>query len=772
MKHPERAFLTLRAVRRGLQVTSAACMFVAVGGAYAAVYYVDGNCPVDGNGAAVACASTSGAPGPKRTIDSGIALLTGPGDVLNIRGVHTAHNGELRDFDGRYHTDRYTITGKQGASGSPMIIQPYGYTGPASGEAVYIDGTTAPSSGWTQCTNCASGVCAGVPGTCGETWYATDTGAANLVLGAQRPNGAPTYRVTSPSDLTNNHAGYAGASTEIDSYSPQNGGPILVRWGQGTNAPLGTNNPKPYVYYNNRGDGILITNSKYLTVRGLTVRCHRRNGIVLIDSGGPVINVTIIDNRLLFNVDAIGNGSDYGMAASGVTSATIENNEIAWTGSEGIHTEAVTGGSALIVRGNWIHGQGDHNVLGQAISGTPNGIIFGEKGGFQGPGDYTGSIAENNLIEDQKRTTGVPGGTVGRGIILENNSNNWIIRNNIFRRVAAVCLKMDAKGITVNNNQIYNNLFIECGQDPGGEAGDAAAIYAYVGSTNSLNNNLIYNNTFVNNRDGAVRVDCGGTCTGNVFRNNIMYDSGSKQLVSWSPSGTFTNNLVYSTSTGTLVSFNGRNWTCSALVATADVDGDGAANDSVRCLPPLFVPSSGYDFHLAPGSPAINLGTTLGMPVGRTRSINNTLAFAHGLPSYADNSAIMGSLWDAGATEFGGSAGPTATITLSAPSPIGAGNVTVSLSTSVPVINVPSPLTLLEFDSSTTLVNLTGRVPGSVFTGLLVVDSTVADGTSNFVLPPGSLVDSSGNQGNQIVSGAQVTIDKPPSPPQNLRSSN
>jgi len=738
----------------------------AVTAASATTYYVDGNCPVDGNGTALACASSAGGPGPRKTIDAGIAQLSSPGDVLNIRGVHPKHDNETTSFDGRYYTDRFTISGKNGTSSNLLVIQPYNYSGPGTGEAVYIDGTTQPSVNWTQCTSCSSGPCQGVPGTCGDVWYATDSGAANLVIGAQKPDGTPTYRVTSSSDLTNSHTGYAGTAPEIDSYSPQSGGAILVRWGQGASAPAASGNPRPYVYFNSRGDGFLVTNSSNLVIRGLTIRCHRRNGIVLIDSGGPVSNVIVRDNRILYNVDAIGNGADYGVAVSGAISATVENNEIGWTGSEGIHTEASPTGSALSVKGNWIHGQGDQNILGTAISGTPNGIIFGEKGGFQGPGDYTGSVAENNLIENQKRTIGIPGGTVGRGIILENNSNNWIVRNNIFRNIAAVCLKMDAKGISVNNNQVYNNLFLNCGLDAGNESGSAAAIYAYVGSANSLSNNQIYNNTFVNSQDGAIRVDCGGTCTGNVFRNNILYDSGAKQLVSWPPTGKFQNNLVYSKATGTLVSFNGLSWSCNGLSAASDVDGDGVSNDNVRCLDPGFRSVASNDFHLLIGSPAIDAGTSNGMPVGKTASIYNTLADAHGLPSYADNLALRGTAWDQGATEFGG--GPTASISLSDPSPTAPGNVTVTLSTSVPVVGVPGPLVFLESDGTTSTITLTGT--GSVFTGVFVVNSTVSDGTGTFSLPLNNLVDSSGNRGNAIVSGAQTTIDKtPPGSPQNLR---
>src|SRR5437867_3197347 len=115
---------------------------------YAATYFVDGNCPLDGNGTAVSCASTSGGAGPKKSLTSGLALLSAAGDVLNVRGIHPIHDGETATFDGRYGADRFQINGKHGAAGNPMVIQPYGYTGPGTGEATFVEGTLKPSQGW------------------------------------------------------------------------------------------------------------------------------------------------------------------------------------------------------------------------------------------------------------------------------------------------------------------------------------------------------------------------------------------------------------------------------------------------------------------------------------------------------------------------------------------------------------------------------------------------------------------------------------------------
>jgi hypothetical protein len=764
--------------------------------ALSATYYVDGNCPSSGAGTSLACGSS----GPKKTVDEGIALLSGAGDVLEIRGVHPPHDGESGTFDGRYYGDWFRVTGKNGASGSHIVIQNRGYSGPGTGEVVFLDGTRAPSSGWTRCSDCASGICAGVPSAgCSQTWYATDNGTApagfpggnaNLVIGAQKDDGSPTFRVSSPSDLTNSHPVYnpkrcsvsrymacftgvdcpsgetcSATSPEIDSYSPQNGGPILVRWGSSLPA-------SPYVFYNNNGIGFFVSNSSFITIRGFVFRCHRRSAVAVTDNFGAARDVILEGNRILYADGSNSEGSDYGIVVYRSQNVSILNNQIGYTVSEGIHAQAMrTGTTTLIIRGNWVHDQGDAGIFGPGSRGTPSGLILGESDSNSGFGDYTGSFLENNLIERQASPPN--SGSIGRGVILENAADNWIIRDNVFRNPHAECLKLDATVGSVSGNQIYNNLFLGCGQQPGPAGGGGPAMYFYSGSGKSTNNNKVYHNTVVNGRNGAIVADCFGTCTGNEIRNNIFYDATARRQVNWPPTGKFQNNLVFAPGTGTLVTFNGGSLDCAGLVATADVDRDGVAGDQVRCLDPLFASVGGNDFHLAALSPALDGATTTGVPAGRTASLRNTLAGTHGLPSYSDGLAKSGSAWDIGVAEYAGASVPTASLALSDPSPTGAGTVTVTLTTSVPVVQLPGPLSFRESDNTTTTIGLSGTVPGSVFTGLFVVDASVADGPGTFSLPADNLVTSTGLTGNSIVSGAQTVIDRTlPSTPTNLRFGN
>jgi len=126
--------------------------------------------------------------------------------------------------------------------------------------------------------------------------------------------------------------------------------------------------------------------------------------------------------------------------------------------------------------------------------------------------------------------------------------------------------------------------------------------------------------------------------------------------------------------------------------------------------------------------------------------------------------------WDIGAAESAAGA-VTGSISLSDPSPTAAGNVTVTLVTSAPVVQLPGPITFVAINGSVRSIVLIGTVPGTIFSGTLLVDSTVPDGLGTFELPLGNLVDGSGNSGNTIVSGSQTLIDETaPLRPSNLRS--
>ena len=96
--------------------------------------------------------------------------------------------------------------------------------------------------------------------------------------------------------------------------------------------------------------------------------------------------------------------------------------------------------------------------------------------------------------------------------------------------------------------------------------------------------------------------------------------------------------------------------------------------------------------------------------------------------------------------------------------------LTVQVSTTSSVAEIPSPLMLLESDGTESQILLTGDIPGTQFSGTLIIDDSVAHGEATFQLPEGALVDLEGNSGlSDIVSGSTIFIDQiAPSRPMSL----
>ena len=76
-----------------------------------------------------------------------------------------------------------------------------------------------------------------------------------------------------------------------------------------------------------------------------------------------------------------------------------------------------------------------------------------------------------------------------KGVILEDNVNNWIIRNNVFYQLGGEGIKLEGTGVSSNGHQIYNNLFLENGLkgNLGGGGGPGVYITTTAGKTASNN---------------------------------------------------------------------------------------------------------------------------------------------------------------------------------------------------------------------------------------------------------------------------------------------
>jgi len=102
---------------------------------------------------------------------------------------------------------------------------------------------------------------------------------------------------------------------------------------------------------------------------------------------------------------------------------------------------------------------------------------------------------------------------------------------------------------------------------------------------------------------------------------------------------------------------------------------------------------------------------------------------------------------------------PAASIELTDSSPTFTGIVGVKVTTSEPVVALPTPLVFTDNESISFEIKLKGKVPGTIFTGILVVNKNVAEGVGRFSFrDKGALEDMAGNRGVTITSGALTII--------------
>ena len=142
-----------------------------------------------------------------------------------------------------------------------------------------------------------------------------------------------------------------------------------------------------------------------------------------------------------------------------------------------------------------------------------------------------------------------------------------------------------------------------------------------------------------------------------------------------------------------------------------------------------------------------------------------------GPPDDIDRAARSGAV-DLGADEYGAATGSvTAAVVVEAaggqPAPasggtclLRAGGVHRRLATSIPVTATPGPLTFMDSDGQAIQVVLAGTVPGSQFSGAMVVDTGVAEGMGSFSLLPLSLDGGQGDRGDRMTSGFTAVVDR------------
>jgi hypothetical protein len=497
----------------------------------------------------------------------------------------------------------YTFSGTNSAAGGDGLSVAFSYTAPA----FVTSSTSLLSSQLNSCTNCV--VSTELPTVslqpANGSWDTIDFNDAN---GEGTAYAFPVGSLKTPGTYT--------------SVAPFNPGTLTVSVATTPTIHVPGDQPTIQAAINAATTGYTVlvapgTYTENINFLGKAITVTSANGpaTTIIDGGAidtvvtfksgetaqSVLNGFTITNGFSQFTSPSGNFASGGGIFVSNASPTITSNII--TKNKGCDGDgiSITQGSPLI-QGNTItlnvqaacsggNGGGGIGILGastsQILGNTiANNINFASGGGISMNGAGT-PLIQNNTI------SGNSGGNSGGGIAMINSSAPQIIQNVIIANQASQGggvfweVPAESPGIFLLNNTILDN-----------NASEGSEIDAGVFAGQALENNIIVG------QSGTAAVYCANinNVVPPVFTTNDVFNS---------------NGSAYGSSCGTATGTGG--------------------NISVD---PLFVNPSAGNFHLQPGSPAINAGTTGVAQLPAT--------------DFAGNSRIVGTTIDLGAYEYQG----------------------------------------------------------------------------------------------------------------------
>ncbi len=329
------------------------------------------------------------------------------------------------------------------------------------------------------------------------------------------------------------------------------------------------------------------------------------------------------DARITFHalagveIDEAFPGQQDGINLEGADFVTIEGFYVHDMPRAGIRS---VNNDGVIVRGN----HSDHNTMWGILTGWSENVIVENNVASQSQVEHgiyisnsaDGAIIRNNVVwgnNDSGIQFNVDRYLPGDGV----HSNNLIEGNVIFENGKGGGAALNFDGVqdsVIQNNLLYNN--------------HATGIVLYVGfAADSSTNNLVTNNTVVMAEDARWALLMTDGSSGNVVTNNILLNKnpnrGSMTVEHNSLPAKSDNNIVQD-----LFQMDGVNGNFAAWQAfSGGLDANSIVADPPSELDSLFVNPAANDYHLKPGSAAIDVGDPTGAPA--------TDIFGHARPTGA-----------------------------------------------------------------------------------------------------------------------------------------